>query len=242
MSAYESSIPGASVYGGAALLAKTAYQKSLARLQDLQGTRLNQAGFEGDINAETGVVQNIRASQTNQHGDFQQLNRSQAQGFEGARNQGISRGLGTGGGLAAQLQNEQRYQSGLQDANFGRSLTGDLAGYQDQLTQAAQQRNSALYQAELAAAQAAQQNGDWSPTNYSGMDQTPYGDTTPSAPPVTAGGPPSSKAKPKPIVKAAVGPVVKKLPFKSPSTLLTPAKVNALNKAAGIKPAVKKKK
>lgn len=176
---YETSIPGASVSGGAALLAKTAYQKSLARLNDQRGTRLYRAGFEGDINAETGVIDNVRASQTNKYGEFQQLNRNQAMQDESLRNQGIERGLGTGGGLAAQQRSYARYGYGMQDAAFGRSLTGDLAGFQDQQTGAAQDRDAALYQAELAAAQAAQQNGDWSPTDYTGMEQPDYGGNFP---------------------------------------------------------------
>jgi len=197
---YETSIPGASVYGGAALLAKTAYQKSLARLNDQRGTRLYQAGFEGNINAETGVIDNVRASQTNKYGEFQQLNRNQAMQDESLRNQGIERGLGTGGGLAAQQRSNARYGYGMQDAAFGRSLTGDLAGFQDQQTGAAQDRDAALYQAELAAAQAAQQNGDWSPTNYTGMEQPNYGDNFPDQGDGTpdAGAPGGNKGNNKP--------------------------------------------
>ena len=79
MSAYETNIPGGSIYAGAATLAKTAYQKALARLNQQRGTTIRNAGFKANINADTGMVEGLGVDQTNMYGDFQQLNRQQAQ-------------------------------------------------------------------------------------------------------------------------------------------------------------------
>lgn len=172
---YETSIPGGSVYAGAALLAKTAYQKALARLNQQRGTTIRNAGFKANINAETGMVEGLGVDQSSMYGDFQQLNRQQAMQDEAARWGGVERGLGAGGGLAAQLQNNARYGFGAQDAAFGNSLQSALSGYTDQQTQAGQDRDAALYEAQLGATREAQQQAMWSPTNYSGMDTPEYG-------------------------------------------------------------------
>lgn len=182
MSAYETTIPGASVYGGAALLAKTAYQKSLARLNQQRGTTIRNAGFRADIDPTTGMVKGLGVDQTNMYGDFQQLNRQQAQQDESVRWGAQERGLGTGGGLAAQMRSGVRYGFGAQDAKFGMDLQGALSGYSDQQVQMGQTRDAALYEAELAAAREAQQNQDWSPTDYTGITPPDYGEPPPVPP------------------------------------------------------------
>jgi hypothetical protein len=175
VSAYETSIPGASVYAGADLLAKTAYQKSLARINQQRGDTIRQAGFTANIDPTTGMVAGLGVDPNNQYGDFQGIRRDHALQDESARWAGQARGLGTGGGLAAQLRNNIRFGFGRDDAKFGQDLSGALAGYTDQQVQAGQTRDAALYQAELAAAQQAQQNGDYSPTDYSSLPVTKYG-------------------------------------------------------------------
>ncbi len=221
MSAYETNIPGSSVYAGAALLAKTAYQKSLARLNQQRGQTIRQAGFKADIDPETGMVKGLGVDQTNMYGDFQQLNRQQAMQDESAMWGAQERGLGTGGGLAAQLRNRTRYGFGAQDAAFGTALQGALSGYTDQQVQAGQERDAALYQAQLAATREAQQNEMWSPTDYSDVDTPAYG------PGIAAVTPPAKK----PVLGVNYGknsfytpvkPVVKKpiLPKKATSVAL----------------------
>lgn len=175
MSAYETSIPGGSIYAGAALLAKTAYQKSLARLNQQRGDTIRNAGFRADIDPETGLVKGLGVDQTNMYGDFQQLNRQQAMQDESVRNAAQERGLGAKGGLAAQMRSNVRYGFGAQDAKFGTDFQGALAGFDDAQMQAGQNRDAALYEAQLAAAREAQQNEMWSPTDYSGMPDTDYG-------------------------------------------------------------------
>ncbi|MCZ2109505.1 MAG: hypothetical protein LC118_08050 [Dehalococcoidia bacterium] len=175
MSTYATPIPGVAQYGQAALAAKTAYQQALARLnQKRQGT-LRQFGYTGDIDPETGVVKNVKTDAYNPYGQFQQNRRQHAQGLDAARWSAQERGLGTGGGLAAQMENDLRYGYGAQDAQMGQDLVGTLADYQDAQTGAAQQRDSALYQAELDAARLAIQNEDFNPADYSGLDYPDYG-------------------------------------------------------------------
>lgn len=180
MAAYETNIPGSSIYAGAALLAKTAYQKALARLNEQRGTTIRQAGFKANINPETGLVEGLGVDQSSMYGDFQQLNRQQAQQDEQSRYAAQERGLGAGGGLAAQLRNNVRYGFGKQDADFGTGLQSTLAGYADQQVQAGQSRDAALYEAQLAAAREAQQNALWSPTDYGDMETPVYGDPGPT--------------------------------------------------------------
>ena len=174
---YSTPIPGVPQYGQAALAAKTAYQNALARLNQQRGSTLRQYGFQGDIDQETGVVKNVRTDPSNQYGQFQQLNRSQAQRDEQARWAGVERGLGAGGGLAAQLRNDVRYDFGREDSELGQGLTESLAGFQDQQNQAAYSRDQALYQAELEAARMAIQEQMFNPANMSGLEYPAYGES-----------------------------------------------------------------
>jgi hypothetical protein len=177
MATYDSAIPGGSQIGQAALAAKTAYQQALARINQKRGSALRQYGFQGDIDPTSGVLRNTRVDPNNQYGAFQMANRSQASRDEQTRNAALERGLGSGGGLAAQLRERGRFDFGREDAEIGTGLIEGLAGYQDEQNQAGYARDSALYQAELEAARFGIQNEDWSPTDYSGLDIPEYGST-----------------------------------------------------------------
>jgi hypothetical protein len=170
MSTYSTPIPGVPQYGQAALAAKTAYQNALTRLNQRRGSLLRGAGFAGDIDSETGVVKNMRVDGSSVYGGLQQLNRSQAMRDEQAEWSGIERGLGAGGGLAAQQRNQTRFDFGREDADFAQALTESLAGMQDEQNQAAYQRDATLYQAQLEAARMAIQNGDFNQADFSGID------------------------------------------------------------------------
>ena len=74
------------------------------------------------------------------------------------------------------MRGNVRYGFGAQDAKFGTDLQGALSGYSDQQVQFGQQRDAALYEAQLGAARETQQNALWSPTDYSGMEQAVYGE------------------------------------------------------------------
>ena len=166
MSTYSTPIPGVPQYGQAALAARTAYGSALARINQRRGSLLRSSGFAGDIDSESGVVRNVRLDGANKFGALQQLNRSQAMRDESARWAGIERGLGAGGGLAAQMRSHERYDFGRQDADLAQSLLESLSGLQDEQTQAAYGRDRALYEAELEAARMAIQAGDFNPTDF----------------------------------------------------------------------------
>lgn len=193
MSTYSTPIPGVPQYGQAALAAKTAYQNTLARINSRRQSVLRQSGFAGDIDGTTGTVKNMRVDGSNPYGALQMLNRSQAMRDEQARWAGIERGLGAGGGLAAQLRNQERFEFGREDSDFAQSLLDSLSGLQDEQTQAAFDRDQSLYQAELEAARFAIQNGDFNPANLSPQQAAAVEAA------VGAKAPTSSKAKASPI-------------------------------------------
>lgn len=221
MSTYDTPIPGVAQYGQAALTAKTAYQNALTRLNQQRSQTLRSYGFQGDINAATGVVQNVHTDPNNPYGQFQQLNAQQADAEQAAMFGAQERGLGTGGGLAAQIRNKVHSTFGGQDAALGQGLIDQLGQYQDQQNQAATSRDSALYQSELAAAQQAIQGGDFNPGDYSGIDWTAYGSG--DAPPTDTGGlgnPPKAGTNPGawgPAPSAATRRIIRTIPSVKPS-------------------------
>lgn len=187
MATYSTPIPGVPQYGQAALAAKTAYGNALARLNARRGSLLRSSGYAGDIDSETGVVKNVHVDGSNQYGGLQQLNRSQATRDEQAGWAGVERGLGAGGGLAAQLRNQTRFDFGREDSDFAQSLIANLGGLQDEQNSAAYERDSALYQAELEAARLAAQNEQFNPADFGP-------DPAPSAPAASA---PAASAAPR---------------------------------------------
>lgn len=177
---YDAPIPGADTYATAALGAKTAYQNTLARINAKRGDTLRQYGYLGDIDPNTGVVNNVRVDPYNQFGGLQQMLRGNAGAVEQARFASEERGLH--GGLAHKALSDVHYDLGNASQQLGSSFAGALGGYQDDQNQATYQRDQALYQAELDAARLAVQNGDFNPSdttdtsggNPSGVN-TPYG-------------------------------------------------------------------
>jgi hypothetical protein len=149
-------IPGASVYGQAVALAKQRYQTRLADINKQRQSTMRTAGFQGDIDPETGLVKNMRIDPYNQYGQYQQLNRAQAlQGIE-VEGQNISRGLGARrGGLGAQSMADARYGWGQQDAAFGANLADMLAGFDRMQAEEKYGYDQALWQAQQLAAQSA---------------------------------------------------------------------------------------
>jgi hypothetical protein len=153
-------IPGASVYAQAVNLAKQRYQTRLADLNKQRQSTMRTAGFQGDIDPETGLVKNMRTDPYNQYGQYQQLNRAQALQGQEVEGQNISRRLGRGG-LAAQNLADARYTWGQQDASFGSNLADMLSGFDR--TQADEKYNydQAMWQAQQLAAQEAISAGDY---------------------------------------------------------------------------------
>lgn len=173
MAAYATNIPGAPGYAQAALLAKTAYQQALARLNAQRQGTLRQYGYQADIDPSTGVPQNMRVDPNNSFGQYQEIRRGHADAAEQLEDDLLGSGLR--GGLAEQQMTRQRHGFGRDDAQMGMALTGALAGFQDQQTSAKYQMDSALHEAELAAARAAISDENFNPADFSGVDYPEYG-------------------------------------------------------------------
>ena len=155
-------------------LAKQAYDTALAKITNQRQTLGRNAGFTFDVNADTGMTENMRVDPHAIYGTFQLLNRQQAQNIENARATAIERGLGAGGGLGKQLQTEARFQAGQQDAQFSSQLTDQFTDLATQQQQAKQAYDAAKYQAELDKIRMALANGNYGgggapvKTQYSG--------------------------------------------------------------------------
>jgi len=155
-----SSIPGTGVYARAAEMAKTRYQQRVADLNQQRQRTFGEYGYAGNIN-DDGLVENLRVDPTAKYGKLQLLNRAQAMQGQEVLGDNIERGLGTGGGLASQRMNDARFGWGDQDSQLGRSLDDMLAGYTRTQQDSRYEYDQALWQAQLEAAQAAQQGGDY---------------------------------------------------------------------------------
>jgi len=162
-------IPNYGAYAGANALALKSYQDSLAKLNQDRGTTIHDTGFASDIDPTTGVVSNLRVDQNNAFGQFQEANRMQARQGDQVQWAAQSRGLGTGGGLAAQGLTQARHGWAGQDAQMGRDLTNKLAGYQNQQNEAHGQYQGVLWNSQQRAAQDAIEQARWNASNYSSL-------------------------------------------------------------------------
>jgi hypothetical protein len=197
---YTTPIPGAPQQGMAANQAKLAYQRALARINQRRNQTLRQAGYLGDIDPESGTIQNLRVDPLNQYGGLQSMLRGQAQRGEQMRFAAQERGLH--GGLAHKGESELSYESGREAAEFGQGLTGALGGLQDEQSQAKEAQDAALYEAQLEDARNAIQDQNFNPADFTGLDYPAYGEdpfgSGVKQPPYTYGGVPRPKPKPKP--------------------------------------------
>lgn len=170
-------IPGGSQYARAALLANQQYKQRLADLNKQRQQSMITAGYTGDIDPESGLLKNFRVDPTSKFGGFQLLNRAQAQQGEDVRGQNIERGLGTGGGLAAQNRANARFDWARQDTDFARGVQDQFSAFDRTQMDWLFERDQALYNAELQAAQSAIGAGDYG--DYGGDPGYPpdYGDS-----------------------------------------------------------------
>jgi hypothetical protein len=167
---YTTNIPNYSQYGTAGLLAKTAYDNTLARINQQRQQSIHNYGYLGDVNANTGVIDNLRVDPNSMFGSYQQMLRGQAGADQQAEFANQDRGLR--GGMANKAVSALKYQHGAESAQFGTGFANQFTDYADQLQQATYDRDRALYEAQLVAAQNAISGGDFSPANY-GDSPTP---------------------------------------------------------------------
>jgi hypothetical protein len=177
---YGTPIPNYARYGTAGLLAKTAYNNALARISRQRMDTLRQYGYKADIDPNSGVLRNLAVDPHNAYGTLQTMFRNHALQDQEATYAAEERGLH--GGLANKSATQLHYQHGSESSQLGQGLTGSIADYQDQQTQAAYERDRALYEAELEQARNAIANGNYNPGD-------PGGDPPPDDPTPTATGP-----------------------------------------------------
>lgn len=199
MSSYESpygaegkvsSIPGGSVYARAALMANNMYQKRLADLTKQRQQTMITAGYRGNIDPKTGLIGGLQVDPNAKYGQLQMLNRSQGNQMYDVVGSNLERGLGAGGGLAAQQMSNARFGWGQQDADFARGFQDTLSGFDRSQQDYLYERDRALYEAELQAAQFAQQNGDFTDVGDDWGNDPGSGDPSGGNPSTTWGLPP----------------------------------------------------
>jgi hypothetical protein len=164
---------GSTGYAQGNLDATKAYQNTLARLNQQRLSTLQQYGYTGQVDPNNGTLSGIAVDQHNPYGNLQQMLRGNAIQDQQAQWSAQDRGLR--GGLANQMVSNLKYGEGQASANLGTSLQDALSGFQDQQSQAAYDRDSALYAAEQSAAEQAMLNGLFNQADYSGLDVPDYG-------------------------------------------------------------------
>lgn len=176
-------IPGGSQYARAALLANQQYKQRLSDLNRQRQQTMISSGYTGEIDPTTGLLKNFGVDPTSKYGGYQLLNRGQYQQGEEVRAQNIDRGLGTGGGLAAQNLGNARFDWGRQDADFARGIQDQFSAFDRTQMDYMFDRDQALYNAELQAAQSAIGAGDYgSPGGGDYYDDDPSGAQDPAGP------------------------------------------------------------
>lgn len=207
-------IPNAALIGQGLAFAKKAYEQALAKITNQRQTVSRGAGFTFDVDPETGVMRSMRVDPQSQYGGFQMLNRQQAARDEDARAAAMERGLGSGGGLAAQMRSNVRFQSGQEDANFSSSLTDTISQLALQQQEAKNAYDMAKWQAELDMARASEPWGYDGGGGDPGYEDEPAPSIAPRGPGYLFGGVDAllnKKPKPKPVVMKPIVPFNRQL-------------------------------
>ena len=167
---YDTNIPGAFGAGGYADLASAAnlaYKNALARINQQRQATYRQYGYLADVDPTTGVTRHLRVDPYNPYGELQTMLRDTANNFEQSRFENEDRGIF--GGLANKAYTQDKYDAGKASADLGTSLQNIIGQLQDQQNQAAYERDMALANAELGAAESSIGSGSFNPGNYSGI-------------------------------------------------------------------------
>jgi len=166
-------IQGAEDYAGA----QDAYRRALVRYNQQRTGLLRQYGYAGDINPESGMVQNLRVDAGNAYGGLQQLLHNQAQEDEQARYGAEDRGLH--GGLANQAESELAYAHHGQSSNLANTLLGNLSDLDSQQLDAKGVLDQTLWQLMHSETQNAVDQGDFNPADLSGATDYGHGPVNP---------------------------------------------------------------
>lgn len=101
-----------------------AYERAKTTLASRRSDILNEYGFQGRYNQQTGAMESLRPSSTNLTGGYQQQRRGQYQEMQDLKENQLGRGFT--GGLMQQERNQMRFFQGAEDADFMRSLMTNL--------------------------------------------------------------------------------------------------------------------
>lgn len=177
---YGTNIPNSPQYTQAALLAKTAYQNALARINQRRGSLLRQYGYTGEFDPTTGVLKGMKVDAHNPYGLYQQMLRSNAIAGDQGRENLADRGIAVNSGLGGQMEDNLKWDFGRDSSQLGQSLNDAITGFQDEQTQAKFDMDSALYEAQLAAARDAIDSGNFDPAKDPTNPDTGAADTAPT--------------------------------------------------------------
>jgi hypothetical protein len=220
---YDAPIPGATGEVNATLLAKTAYQNTLARINRSRGQTLQQYGYKGSVDPVTGVITNVGVDPYNQYGDFQSMLRNQAGQLQQADYAAQDRGLH--GGLANKVQGDLHYGFGQQSAQLGQNFSNQLTDFQDQQSQAKYDYDMALWQQQQQDAANAIANGDFSPAPYPDVQDPTIPDPNADGYVPYPGAAPKAAAKAAPKKTVAGYTQVPVKTFNAPKAKPSPARV-----------------
>jgi hypothetical protein len=194
VSTYSTEIPGAPGYEQAAALAQKAYTNAMGRYQQQRQQTLLKYGYNRDASGTLSVDPN------NEYGSYQQMLRSEAGQGEGLQRAQAASGWDTSSGYLGQQREDLAHAQGGEQAALGQGLTGDLTSIDQGEQEAAYNKDSALYQAQLEAAQRAADANQFNPADYSNLGQIDYGPPEPAA---AVKPPAAKKAVPKKVTSAA---------------------------------------
>jgi hypothetical protein len=167
MSTYQTPVPGAGGYAGAAALAEQAYQNAKSRYAQQRTQTLQKYGYTQGADGRLGVDPN------NEYGAYQQMLRGEAGQVSGLERAQAGSGWGSSSGYLAQQRDNLNYAQGGEQSALGQDLSGQLSDITQGETDAGYQRDNALWQAQHQAAMDAIQQQQWNPADYTGIGADP---------------------------------------------------------------------
>jgi len=163
MATYQTQIPGAAGYAGAAALAQKAYANALARINQQRGQTMLKYGVH------RGAGGQIEADADNEYGQYQQMLRNEDRSVEGLERAQAASGWGAGSGYLGRQADDLAHAQGAEQVDFGRGLQSSLDEFSSAENQAAYDRDAALWQAQQAAEEESEGGRGRRPGDYTGI-------------------------------------------------------------------------
>lgn len=179
MSTYETSVPGAGIYGQAQQAANQAYANAMTKIGKSRGALLGQYGYMKD------AAGNLQVDPNNQFGQFQTMMQKEGQANTQARYAQHASGWGGSSGFLQNAMTQLRQANAAEHGQLGTGLQSGLDELTGQELDAKDTMNNTLWQAQLAQAQNAIANQQFNPGDMSNVD-VPYPSGDAGAPAVQA--------------------------------------------------------